>query len=66
MKVDFSLVPKDKNHEDNILYKKLKKMDGVHVGTIKGMIFIEVRDELAKKQVQKYLDENKKLFDYAC
>jgi hypothetical protein len=62
---DFTLIPKDKTHENNPIYNGLLKIEDVHVSMVKGMIFVEARDDKAHSSVQKFLNDNNELFVYA-
>jgi len=65
MNTDFTLVPKDQTYCNNKIYNDLSKMKGVSIRMIKGMIFINTNSDDTKEEAQKYLDDNKDLFEYA-
>jgi len=65
MSRNFTLVPEDQTYCNNKIYNDLSKIKGVKIRMIKGMIFINTESDDIKEEVQKYLDDNKDLFEYA-
>ena len=54
------IVPKDSTYKNSKIYNELKNIPGTTIDMVKGIIFLDGDREA----IQKYLDENRNLFEY--
>lgn len=54
------IVPKDSSYKNSKIYNELKNIPGTRIDMVKGIIFLDGD----RKTIQKYLDDNRNLFEY--